>query len=70
MIGDMVRQLEDLRKRMTSVNCMTDTTVVYQRILITTRTEILDVSAEEFFRRARRKLLGMKDKVQDQKKAH
>ena len=69
VIGDMVRQLEDLRKRMTSVNCMTDATLVYQRVLIATRTENLDVSAEEFFRRARRKLLGLKDKVQDQKKA-
>ena len=69
VIGDMVRQVEELKKRMTAINCMTDAVVVYQRVTIVTRTEDLDLSAEEFFKKARRKLLGLKDKIQDQKKA-
>jgi hypothetical protein len=56
------------KKRMTAITSMTDRAVIFERITVVTTTERLDVSADEFFKKARRKLLAQKDLIQDMKR--
>ena len=69
VLADTVRQVEELKKRMTAVTSMTDRAVIFERVVVETRTDSLNMSADEFFKKARRKLLAQKDIVQDTKRA-